>query len=383
MSQKIRVFQGALAKGKLPPMFCEENYQAVEHFHQSLKSYAPTPLVMLPALARQLGVKTIAVKDESERFGLRAFKGLGASYAVHQIMKQAGENKPVLVTTTDGNHGKGVAWAAREAGCRAEVYMPKGTVDSRVQAIEALGNVTVTVTDMNYDDTVRWTAAYAQDKGYVLVQDTAFNGYTEVPQNIVLGYTTMIREALDQLKAQGQPLPTHVFLQAGVGSMAGGVLGYLADTLKDQLPVVSIIEAEESACILESCQKGQLSAIGGHPQTIMAGLNCGEVNTEVFPVLRDYAAFYFACPDEITEQGMRRLADPLSGDPAVVSGESGAVGLGLVMQLCSDPQMMDLRGQLKLDENSVILLFNTEGATDPQGYLRITGKSWQDVAPRR
>lgn len=214
-------------------------------------------------LAEKLGIQAILVKDESHRFGLNAFKALGASYAVHRYLEQHPHTQPVFVTTTDGNHGKGVAWAALQAGCRAEIFMPKGTVASRVQAIEALGNAKVTVTEWGYDDTVRWTRDYAQRNGYVLVQDTVLEDYHEIPQNIVLGYTTMIREVVQQIEEQALAKPTHVFLQAGVGSMAGGVLGWLADTLKAEMPVASIIEATDSACVFASCPQGKLVSKAG------------------------------------------------------------------------------------------------------------------------
>ena len=152
---KIQMAKGKLARGPLPAMFNSEHYQQVEAFHQTLKQYAPTPLINLSKLAEKLGIQAILVKDESHRFGLNAFKALGASYAVHRYLEQHPHTQPVFVTTTDGNHGKGVAWAALQAGCRAEIFMPKGTVASRVQAIEALGNAKVTVTEWGYDDTVR------------------------------------------------------------------------------------------------------------------------------------------------------------------------------------------------------------------------------------
>lgn len=376
---KIQMAKGKLARGPLPAMFNSEQYRQVEAFHQTLKQYAPTPLINLSKLAEKLGIQAILVKDESHRFGLNAFKALGASYAVHRYLEQHPHTQPVFVTTTDGNHGKGVAWAALQVGCRSEIFMPKGTVASRVQAIEALGNAKVTVTEWGYDDTVRWTRDYAQRNGYVLVQDTVLEDYHEIPQNIVLGYTTMIREVVQQIEEQALAKPTHVFLQAGVGSMAGGVLGWLADTLKAEMPVASIIEATDSACVFASCPQGKLVSKAGITPTIMAGLNCGEVNPDLFPVLRDYAAFYFACADEVTEAGMRQYADPLAGDTAIVAGESGAVGLGLLLSLCQDRQYEAMKQALGLDEHSVVLLLNTEGATDPDNYRRVVGRDPQTV----
>ena len=225
--KKIEMYVNTPAKGKLPEQFNDENYKKVQEYHKSLAVYEPTPLVSLDALAEELGVKAVYLKDESKRFGLNAFKALGASYAVGNILKNMDPDKtPVFVTATDGNHGRAVAWAAAQAGYKSVVFMPKGTAQCRVDAIHQVSDAEVTVTDLNYDDAVRLATAYAKEHNGYLVQDTGFEGYEEIPWDITLGYTHMAAEAADQL---GGITPTHVFLQAGVGSMAGGVLGYLTD----------------------------------------------------------------------------------------------------------------------------------------------------------
>jgi hypothetical protein len=230
--KKIPAFPAALKRENLQPVF---------RFHQSLPGYQATPLHCLPALARHLGIRNIYVKDESRRFGLNAFKALGATWAVAGILcaklgrpladtdfpalKQAASHvgDMVFVTATDGNHGRGLAWAAAQLGCRAVVYMPAGSAASRVRAIEKEG-ARVWVTDRNYDGAVRLAAAAARENGWHLVQDTAFEGYEQVPDWILQGYTTMAREVLEQLGDRELALPTHLFLQAGVGSMAASVL---------------------------------------------------------------------------------------------------------------------------------------------------------------
>jgi diaminopropionate ammonia-lyase len=173
------------------------------------------------------------------------------------------------------------------------------------------------------------------------------------------------------MEALGHRRPTHVFLQAGVGSMAGGVLGWLAHRYGEQLPIVTIVEPETVACIYESARLGRLAAIGGNPETVMAGLNCGEPNPYIWPILRDFASFYAKCPDWVTELGMRQLAHPRPGDAPVVSGESGAVGLGLVAAVCGSESYVNLREQLGLNEHSVVLVFSTEGNTDPEHYRQV------------
>ena len=353
-----------------PALLAPEHTQLANDFHRSMPEYQPTPLVSLTGLARKLGVEQVYVKDESKRFGLNAFKALGASWAANRLAEGAAERLP-FVTATDGNHGRAVAWAARRMGRQAYVFMPKGSQPCRAEAIRALGNARVEITGWNYDDTVRHAAAFAQQTGGLLLQDTGLEGYEQVPGWIVQGYSTMALEAAEQMAALGHDRPTHVFLQAGVGSMAGGVLGWLAHRYGEALPSVTIVEPEAVACVWESARAGELTAIGGSPETIMAGLNCGEVNPYIWPILRNFAAFYAKCPDWVTELGMRRLAHPCPGDAPVVSGESGAVGLGLAVALCGEEKYAPLREQLGLDERSVILVFSTEGDTDPEHYRRV------------
>lgn len=356
------IINPAPGRKTLPEDCTQENFAAARAFHRSLPDYQPTPLVALPDLANELGVKGIYLKDESQRFGLNAFKALGASYAIHKLFPDG--NVGLTVTATDGNHGKGMAWATHRLGGHAVVFMPAGTVDSRAEAIRAIGDTEVTVTDQNYDGTVATAAAYAQAHGGHLVQDTAWDGYTDVPWNITLGYSTMAAEALEQLAALGVGEPTHTFLQAGVGSMAGGVAAYLAATCETP-PTMAVVEAWESACVLESIRQGKLVTIEGHTQTSMAGLNCGTPNPQVMPILREWAQYYIRCQDEVTFRAMRRLAHPGPHETAVISGESGASGLGAFLAMMEDPEGREAMG---LNQNSVILLFSTEGDTDPDHY---------------
>ena len=343
--------EGYENRGRLP-----EDFEGVARFHEALADYGPTPLRALEGLAAQLGVKGIYVKDEATRFGLNAFKGLGVSYALHRVMAADPRGDYLFVSCTDGNHGKALAWQAKTLGQRAVIFMPKGSEIRRVRAIEAYG-AKVVVTDMNYDDTVRHAAAFAEAEGGILVQDTALPGYTEIPGDIVLGYSTMVREALAQMPVW----PTHVLLQAGVGSMAGGVVWYLLRRDPERLPFIGIMEAENVACLYESAAEGRLVSIGGEPYTAMAGLNCGEANPVTYPLLKGVARAFIKCSDDLTFKGMERARSPVAGDPAFSSGESGAVGLGLVEALLTGSEWAAEAAALELDESSVILLFSTEG----------------------
>ena len=373
-------------RGEVPPFLRPAATEAPWAFHHTLPDYAPTPLVRLPGLARALGVGEVLVKDESHRFGLNAFKGLGGIYALAraagEVLGLAGPltweslQTPAarqalagveFVTATDGNHGRGVAWAAQRLGCRAHVYLPAGSVPARAQAILDAGAVEAEILPLSYDDTVAHAARLAREKGWRLIQDTSWPGYEDVPAWIVQGYTTMAREAAEQLEELGLARPTHVFLQAGVGAMAGGVLGYLAARYGEAAPDFLIAEPEDIPCIYASAQAGQPRRVEGQAGTIMAGLNCGTPCSLTWPVLRDLARWYAACPDAVAEEGMRLLGRPHPGDPAVVSGESGAVTAGLLARLAQSP----LRQDLGLGEDSVVLLFSTEGDTDPEHYRQV------------
>lgn len=332
------------------------NFEDVYKFHNSIKEYKKTPLYNLKSLADHLHVKGIYVKDESYRFGLNAFKGLGISYALNEIIKNDPQAEYTFVSCTDGNHGKALAWRANILGYKAIIFMPKGSEGRRVKAIEQY-HAKVFVTEMNYDDTVRYAAEYAKEHNYYLIQDTALPDYTDVPNNIVLGYSTMVYEALDQMSEK----PTHIFLQAGVGSMAGGVLWYLYNRYTDELPFIGVIESSSVACIYGSVEQNKMISIGGEPYTVMAGLNCGEANFTTFPLLKAQCNCFIKCKDEITVKGMFRAKNPIENDHSFSSGESGAVGLGFVEEVLSNPHYSSLKDQLNLNGNSVILVFNTEG----------------------
>ena len=373
--------------------FDDKSMHDVYEFHKSLPNYQPTPLVDLKNLAAHYGVKKVWLKDESKRFGLNAFKVLGGSYAIGKYLSQrlgkdinelpynvliSDEVKKELgdvtfVTATDGNHGRGVAWMANRLKQKSVVYMPKGSAQMRFDAIAREG-ADVTITDLNYDDAVRLANKGAEDYGWIMVQDTAWDGYEEIPLWIMQGYSTIINEVVEQLKACGNEKPTHVFLQAGVGSFAGAVQGYLAHLYGDDRPITVICEPHGANCIYKSMEAndGNPHNVGGDLTTIMAGLACGEPNTISWKILRDNADFSVSCDDQIAARGMRVLSSPLGDDTRVISGESGAVGLGLFTILSErKEEFAELMKELKIDENSKILCISTEGDTDVEGYRNV------------
>lgn len=370
----------------------EEAAKQAMRFHRSIPQYQETPLVSLEELSKRLGVKGIYVKNESLRFGLKAFKGLGGTYAMFRILcrelkmdvekadfrdfqeKEQRERakKITFVTATDGNHGKGVSWAAGLFGCQAHVFMPKGSSEMRAEAIRSAGPATVQVTDKNYDETVQYARQMSEKYGWFLIQDTAWDGYEEIPLWIIQGYLTMASEAVKQLEER-KTKPTHIFLQAGVGAMAGGVAGYLLHHYGKACPVISVVEPKEAACIFLSAREndGACHTVEGDPETIMAGLNCQTPCKITWPVLRDFSSACIVCPDFAAAHGMRLYAKPSGNDEPVVSGESGAVTLGAFALLMERTELKDVKKQLGLGADSVILLFNTEGDTDPVCYQNI------------
>ena len=369
-----------------------EQAQTVRRFHQSFPEYSVTPLVELKSLAEELGVSNIFVKDESYRFGLNAFKVLGGSYAIaREIGTRMGISEEELtlarllqpdvqarlgqlrfVTATDGNHGRGVAWTAKRLGHRAVVFMPKGTAAERLENIRKLG-AEASITDCNYDDSVRLARQYAVEHEGIVVQDASWEGYHNVPLHIMHGYTTMGAEIVEQLAAYGDQAPTHVFLQAGVGAMAGAVAGFIADYYKEARPVITIVEPTKADCLYRTAlaNDGKLHIVDGALDSIMAGLCCGEPCSIGWQQLAAYADNFVAVPDKAAALGMRVLGNPVGNDAAVVSGESGAAGLGLAVAALRERDLAQLKGSLQLDAESVILCISTEGATDVANYRRI------------
>jgi diaminopropionate ammonia-lyase len=378
--------------GGIPDSFSENTARKVLRFHRQLPGYQPTPLLQLRNLARAWNVAGVLVKDESTRFGLGAFKVLGGSYAVarlvcqklgidiqeidfdylvsHKVRQRMG--RITLATATDGNHGRGIAWAAEQLGQQAMIYMPKGSVRSRVENIRSHG-ATVEVTDLNYDDTVRLCCRRAQENGWHVIQDTAWEGYADIPRWIMQGYMTMGSEIMSEMSQKGISRPTHVFLQAGVGAFAGAMLGYLINKFQDNPPCFIILEPNNAACFLASAAAGdgRPHAVTGDLTTIMAGLACGEPSPMAWNILRDFTSCYISCDDFVAANGIRILANPLRGDDAVEAGESGSVGIGLLDLLANNPAFNTLKQELKLGPDANVLLFNTEGATDPENYREI------------
>ena len=359
-------------------------------FHRSFPEYQITPLAELNNLADELGVAGIYVKDESYRFGLNAFKVLGGSYAIGRyiaekvnlgdgpltyekltdgtVKKKLGEL--TFVTATDGNHGRGVAWTARRLGQKSVVYMPKGSTAERLKNIRELG-ADASITELNYDDAVRLAKEKGEKNGWIVVQDTSWEGYEKIPGWIMEGYTTMAYEAFKQLEDKK---PTHIFLQAGVGAMSGAIAGFFADIYGDrERPLVIIVEPDKADCLFRTAKAGdgKLHPVKSDMDTIMAGLACGEPCPLGWEILKDHADYFISMSDWVAAEGMRVLGNPVGNDRKVISGESGAATMGFVAEILRKERYRPLKEKLGLDETSRILCFSTEGDTDKANYKQI------------
>lgn len=378
-------FKPDAREGRRDGLFSLEQAKEVCQFHKSLDGYEPTPLRRLEALGTALGISDLYIKDESFRFGLNAFKGLGGSYALGRVISQkTGKDLGTVsdvcpgtftfVTATDGNHGRGVAWAAKNLFQKAVVYMPKGSAKERLENIRALG-AQAEITEFNYDDTVRFAMEQAKKNDWILVQDTAWEGYEETPSYIMQGYMTMALEAAGQL---GDVQPTHIFIQAGVGAMAGALTGFFYNYYKEKMPAIIIVEPNKADCLFQTAKAndGKLYKVDGDLDSIMAGLCCGEVCTIGWEVLKHHANYFFSCPDYVAADGMRVLGNPIGADARIISGESGASTFGLVYHLMTDLKSKGYCEEIGLGVDSKVLCFSTEGATDGNNYRHVVWDGW-------
>lgn len=367
----------------------------VERFLEFRGNAAATPLVALPTLAQALGVGSVHVKDEGQRLGLGSFKALGGSYAVIRlVLEEASRHfdcdvgfadlgcpsvralaaRKTFACATDGNHGRSVAQGAQLVGARSVIFVHAGVSDERVAAIARFGAEMVRI-DGTYDETVAEAARIAGQEGWSIVSDTSWPGYERVPGLVMQGYTAIAHEALNQLDRP----PTHVFVQAGVGGIAAALAGHFAETLGKDRPAFVVVEPVRAACVLATARNGCVTRIEHDEPTVMAMLECYEPSLVAWRVLSRVADAFMTVEEDDAVAAMKCLAQPADRDPAIVSGESGCVGLAGLIRALSEP---DWKAALRLDVSSRILLVNTEGATDPGLYERLVGASPAEVASR-
>ena len=388
-----RQTESAALNHLLPPGITDE----ARAYHSQLPGYEMTPLKRLSSLALRLGLGSIWVKDESARMRLNAFKALGGSFAIYRFICQkigrpqlsyadlmsdevrAALGDITFTSATDGNHGKGLAWAARKLGFPCVIYVHKNTSQARITAI-AEYDAEVRVVDGNYDDAVRQCEEDARANGWQVISDTSWPGYEDVPMWVMQGYTTLLAETQELLAAQGIVKPTHIFVQAGVGAFAAAMIAFYKKLFGPGAPISVVVEPRAADFLYQSMVigDGQPHSVSGDLNTIMAGLACGEPSPLAWEILRDCADFFVTTPDYVAAKGMRMYGVPLKGDPLVISGESGAVTLGALTFIMGYSGAVALREQLQLDENSRVLLINTEGNTDPNYFRNVV---WEGVSP--
>lgn len=385
--------KGPEARPHVTAAFGEHGRARAQEFLSALPGSRPTPLVALLALAEACGVGAIHVKDEGKRFGLKSFKALGGAYAVVSlVLEEAGrrigrslapadvflpEVRTIAATmtvacATDGNHGRSVAWGAELAGANCEIFIHGGVSEGRAAAIAAFG-ARINRVEGSYDDSVARAAEVAGKHGWTVVSDTAWAGYETIPLTVMQGYTVMIGEALD---AMATP-PTHLFLQAGLGGMAAAVASYATQRLGQAAPRIVVVEPRRAACLFATAQAGRMVTIPHGEPTIMAMLECATPSPLGWEILDHLADGFVTLEEEEAVAAMRRLAAPTGDDPAVVAGESGATGLAGVFASLADAAAC---AHLGLGPHSRILVFNSEGATDPAIYARIVGRGPEEVA---
>lgn len=351
--------------------------------------YAPTPLRDLRGLAEASGVAAVWYKDEASRFGLDSFKALGGAYAVLRLLKKhlpegvtaadlvAGAHredvaKLTVCCATDGNHGRSVAWGARQFGARCVIYVHATVSQGRVDAIAHYGAEVRRVSG-NYDDAVRQAAEDAADNGWFVVSDTSYPGYMDVPRDVMQGYTVMIDEAV----AQMPQAPTHCFVQGGVGGLAAATAAQLWEAYGADRPRIIVVEPDRAACLFESAKAGTPVTVHGDLDTLMAGLACGEVSLLAWEILDEGADDFLTVPDDSAVECMRLLADGPCGDAPFVAGESAVAGLAGFLLARQDAM---LSKALALGPDSRVLLIGSEGATDPDLYTRLVGRPAEAVA---
>lgn len=356
------------------------NFKKAEKEISLWENYKFTPMHSLEKLARQIGVKKIYYKDEHHRFGLKSFKALGGSYAVNNLLIKELKKKGIVANSkdlidrkyysitkeitvacaTDGNHGKSVAWGANMFGCKCEIFIHSFVSENRKNEIEKYGAV-VNRIEGNYDDSVKIASDVAKEKKYFIISDTSYKDYTEIPKDVMQGYTVMVNEALEQMKEK----PTHVFLQGGVGGMAAAVVSFIQETYGKDSPKFIIVEPNNANCLFQSAKNGKPTIVEGKLDTIMAGLSCGEVSLIAWDILKNSVTAFITIGDECIAPTMQLLAN---NPTPIIAGESGVAGLAGFLVIVNDKK---IQNQLCINEYANILFFGTEGDTDTQMYKKL------------
>ncbi len=335
----------------------DEAYLSISNW----KGYAPTPLMELNKLSKELNLNKIYYKDENKRFDLKSFKALGGAYAVEKITKG---NKDIIVSTaTAGNHGRSVAWGARRLGLKCKIFISEFVSDARGKAMADLGADVVKVKG-NYEKSLMECIKQSTENSWQIVQDVAWKDYMLVPKYTMAGYTVMMKEIVNQLKNQKI---THIILQAGVGGMAGAMVAGIARYL-DNVPTTIVVEPDSAACVMESIKSGKIEKIDIKRESLMGGMSCGEVSLVPWEILKNSVKHCISLPDDDIAKTMRLLGNSTFSDEKIIAGENSVPG---VISLIASSEDQNIKEKLKLNKDSNVLVIGCEGDTDKEMYQKL------------
>ena len=325
------------------------------------KNYSPTPLILLNKLSNDLNLKNVFYKDESKRFDLKSFKALGGAYAVEKISND--KKKIVISTATAGNHGRSVAWGSKRLGLKCKIFISENVSDARGKAMEKLGAEVIKVKG-NYENSLNECIKQSNKNNWQIVQDVAWENYTQVPKYTMAGYAVMMKEIVDQIDNNKI---THVFLQAGVGGMAGGMIAGIARYLQN-IPTVIIVEPDSAACVMASIKAERIEKINIEKESLMGGMSCGEVSLVPWKILKNSVKYCISLPDDNIGHTMKFLGNGNFSENKIIAGENAVPGVISLVASCKKDKV---KKDLSLDNNSNVLLIGCEGDTDEDMYNKL------------
>ena len=329
------------------------------------EGYAPTPLLSLNKLSKELNLKKIFYKDENKRFNLKSFKALGGAYAVEKVTK--GNKDIVVATATAGNHGRSVAWGAKRLGLKCKIFISEFVSEARGQAMSDLGADVIKVKG-NYEKSLSECIKQSTENNWQIVQDVAWKDYMLIPKYTMAGYSVMMKEIIDQINNEKI---THIILQAGVGGMAGAMVAGIARYLGN-VPVTIVVEPDSAACVLESIKTGKIEKIDIKRESLMGGMSCGEVSLVPWEILKNSVKHCISLPDDDIAKTMKLLGNSSFSDQQIIAGENSAPGVIGLIASCMD---QNIKQNLKLDQNSNALVFGCEGDTDKEMYQKLINQN--------
>ena len=341
----------------LPKKEIDDAYLSISKW----KGYSPTPLIELNKLSKELNLNKIYYKDESKRFDLKSFKALGGAYAVEKITK--GNNEITVSTATAGNHGRSVAWGAKRLGLKCKIFISEFVSEARGRAMEELGADVIKVKG-NYENSLLECIKQSTENNWQIVQDVAWKDYMLIPTLTMAGYSVMMREIIDQISNDEI---THIFLQAGVGGMAGAMVAGAARYLKN-IPKIIIVEPDSAACVMESIKTGKIEKINIIRESLMGGMSCGEPSLVPWEILKNSVDNCISLPDDNIGRAMKLFANASFSNDKIVAGENSAPGAISLIACCNDEI---IKKKINLSKISNVLLIGCEGDTDQEMYQKL------------